>query len=386
MKKESIVLHAMYVQKHNGKYYLPYTQWVYLREIVKYYNKVCLLSPTNTIDEIENDSVVDLKDFNNIEIYELPHTPKYIQAVKFFFHYVKAYKSLSNYDEIYVRYPMPFGWLQKFFFKKKDRIIHFVGDPIDVTKSNPNFSKLKKMSLLSMFYPEHRLYMWACKGASNFTNGYHIAEKLKSYGINARPLISSTLNEEDFFENENKIIDVNEPKIIYVGYLRKAKGIETIILAFQKLLKSYPKAQLSIVGSGEFETKLNNLVFEEKIDNVKFLGHIDDRKKLNGILRKHDIFAFGSLSEGSPRVILEAMANDLAVVSTPVGSLPNVFKDKEQILFADFNNPDMFAEKIEDLIKNPNLFKGIRRNAAVLIRNFTVQNFINKIFGEKDEK
>ena len=91
-------------------------------------------------------------------------------------------------------------------------------------------------------------------------------------------------------------------------------------------------------------------------------------------------FGFASLSEGSPRVVLEAMANGLAIVSTPVGSLPKSFKNGEEILFADFNNHLDFSEKIIELISTPKLFQKIKNNGFRKVKNYTIETFIKKIF------
>lgn len=230
--------------------------------------------------------------------------------------------------------------------------------------------------------PEHFLYLWACKGAYIYTNGFHLAKRLEKQGVRAKPLISSTLNKHDFYFDKNKIINSLAPKIIYVGYLRKAKGVETVINAFLLLLMNYPNAELSVVGSGEFECELKQMVVEKNISNVNFFGHIDERKKLNNLLRTHDIFCFASMSEGSPRVILEAMANGLNVISTPVGSLPYVFKENEHVLYADFCNPEMFKLKIEELLNNGENAQKIRLAAFEQVHKFTIENFLNTVFNE----
>jgi glycosyltransferase involved in cell wall biosynthesis len=378
----SILLHAWAVHKVGQNYFLPYTHYVYLNEIIKYYDKVYLLSPIYTKEGAKNEGLITLSGFKNVDIIELPPINGYIGAIRYFFKYLSCYKKLDDITTVYARYPVPFGWLQKIYLKKAKRIIHFVGDPIDATNTNPNFSKLKKKLLLFFFKPEHSLYIWACRGASVYTNGIHIADRLRKKGIIAKPLISSTLNPDDFFFPEKQTWNNNEPKIIYVGYLRRAKGIETVINAFICLLKVFPNAKLTIVGSGEFENELKNFVKTRKILNVTFLGHIEERAQLNNIMRAHDIFCFASFSEGSPRVILEAMANGLNVVSTPVGSLPIVFRDNEHLLFADFNNANMFSSKMIELINNSAKANEIRKNAFNFSHQFTLTNFLKTIFDE----
>ena len=100
-------------------------------------------------------------------------------------------------------------------------------------------------------------------------------------------------------------------------------------------------------------------------------------------MRTHDIFCFASLSEGSPRVILEAMANGINVVSTPVGSLPTIFKHNENILFADFNNATVFSDQMINLISNENNAFLLRKNAFEKVKNYKIENFLKEIFYEK---
>lgn len=378
---KNLLIHAWIIHKSGDKYFLPYTHWVYLNEIVKYHDKICLLSPV-VENCVEIDSFVCLDKFKNIHIEELPFSSNYINSIKHFFSYYFAYKRMKNIDVSYVRYPVPFGWLQKFFLKETRRIVHFVGDPIDATKSNPNFSTIKKNILITFFMPEHLMYMWSCKGAKVYTNGFHIAERLKKYNIEAKSLISSTLINEDFYFNESRSINEKRPKILYVGYLRKAKGIETVINSFCLLQKTFSNAELSIVGSGEFEVQLRKIIIDNKIKNVTFFGHIDKRIRLNELLRSHDIFCFASLSEGSPRVILEAMANGINVVSTPVGSLPTIFENEKHLLFANFNDEKDFYLKMNSLIVKKEVAYSLRHNAFNKVKNFTIENFIKNVFNE----
>lgn len=379
MKK--ILLHAWAVQKKEGRYYLPYTHWVYLNEIVKYYDEIVLLSTCKFLKQDETTNYLDIK-FSNVSVYELPYSNGYLGAIKHFFSYRKAYKEIKDVTTYYARYPVPFGWLQKIYGKNKKRIIHYVGDPVDAAKNNPNFSALKRKVLITAFKPENALYNWACKGARVFTNGYHIAERLSKNNIKAIPIVSSTLTERDFFFKEKRINKYNT-KFIYLGNLRTAKGVETILRAFKLYNEKYENSSFKIIGSGEFEYKLQQIVKNENIKNIDFLGRIDDRDLINYHLRDSDIFLFGSLSEGSPRVVLEAIANGLIVISTPVGSLPNIFENEKDILFADFNNPYDFYEKINLITQDEALSNVIRKESYNLIQNFTIQNFLKKIFDEK---
>lgn len=374
-----ILIHAWTIEKKGSKYFLPFSHWIYLKEIVKYYDEVVLLSSCIHLESHETCENIEITSFENVSVYELPAARSYVNSIKHFFSYLKGYRSITGVTTYYSRYPTPFGWLQKIYGKNKERIIHYVGDPADVTKNNPNFSKLKKIILLSGFSLEIALYRWACKGAKVYTNGYHLAEKLQKKKIPAIPLISSTLNDSDFHFAE-KTISPENANFIYLGYLRTAKGVETVIKAFALYNERYPKSTFTIIGSGEFEQQLKKIVLENKITNIRFLGRIENRDVINKELRAADIFLFASLSEGSPRVILEAIANGLAVISTPVGSLPLFFKSNDEIIFADFNDSYDFYQKMVDLSCCHKQYESMRLSAYTKVKNLTISNFIQTIF------
>jgi glycosyltransferase involved in cell wall biosynthesis len=387
MKK--LIIHAWVVHKQNNRYFIPYTHWIYLHEIVKHYSEICLIAPVNLNAPGDNNTLFPLDDMPSVTVHDLPYSgDSYKASAKHFLSYYKAYKSLhKQYDKAYVRYPVPFGWLSMLFFKKADRTIHFVGYPLEVTKLNPEFSTLKKAVLISLFTPEHKLYIQACKGARVFTNGHHIKDSLLKQGIKATAVTSSTLVESDFYFDTVKRFDTANIKLIHIGHLRKWKNIDVIIKAFKEVSVAYPGATLTIVGDGECREQLEQLAVTLNIaGKVIFAGHAARRDDLVAHLRSHDIFCFSSVSEGSPRVIVEAMANGINVVSTPVGSLPFVFEDEKDIVFAGFDDDADFSKKILFLIQNGETAFNIRQQAYEKAQGFTIQAFIKTILGETQVK
>lgn len=378
---KNILIHAWTIDFDGVNYYLPYTHWIYLKEIKKYYQKVYLLCPTHKILTNSNKNLKSIGSFENVTIINLPASKGYIAAIIYFFNYLVAYKKLKGKVSIvYARYPVPFGWLQKVFFANQQRIIHYVGDPADSIRNNPKINKIKKHILLFLFKPEQKLYLWACNGAKVYTNGDHLAKVLIDQGVNAIPLVSSTLTKNDFYFETNKKIDPNKPKLLYIGFLRKAKGVETLIEAYKLIKNKISGVSFTIVGTGEMEFVLRDKVKSMNLEGVNFLGHIDDREHLNRIMREHDIFCFASLSEGSPRVILEAMASGINVVSTPVGSLPFTFTDSQEILFADYHNESLFYSKIMEVIQDEKKAEDIRYTSYEMVKKFTIEKFIQTIF------
>ena len=380
--KNSILIQAWGIYENNNKYYIEYTHAIYLRTIIEHYKNIDLVSPvtlTNDFKKLNNYVLLD--DISkNISVHKLPALKSYFSAYKNFIKYIKLYYSLRKieFDTVYTRFPSPFGWLQMFFFE--NRVVHFVGDPIDTVLKNNKIGFFRSTLKVLFFLPEYIMFILTCYGnVKVFTNGFHISKKLKKFGITAKPLISTTLICSDFYCKEI-LKNPKNIKLLYAGYLRKAKGVDVVINAFKLLADEFPSTfSLCIVGQGEDELFLKNLVDSLHIE-VSFLGHIDDRDALNNIMRESDIFCFASLSEGSPRVILEAIANGLSVITTPVGSLPYVFKDKQDLLFFNFNDPKDLARKVTSLAFNYEVRKELNESAYKKVQGFKIESFVKEVF------
>jgi glycosyltransferase involved in cell wall biosynthesis len=377
--KSNLLIHAWNISKFNNNYYIKSIDNRYLNEIKKHFFLIYLLSSINNISENETKDL-DLIKGSAIKIIELPFIKNYISSIKYFYNYFIIYKNLVNVDTIYVRYPVPFGWLSKLFHNDKNRIIHFVGYSLDVIKSNTTRNYFFKILILLFYIPEFILNLWSTLGAKVFSNGRYISNKLIKYGIKSEVLVSSTLYESDFYYSiANKDLKKNL-KLIFIGSLFESKRVDIVLLAFKNIQKIYPNSILTIVGHGNFD--IFNFIKNNDIANVNYLGFINDRNYINELLRTHDIFCFASVTEGSPRVILEAMASGLAVVSTPVGSLPFLFESEKDIIYFDFNNIDSLVDNLNNLIKNPALYESIRYNAFLKIKDNTIEKYISRIFHE----
>jgi glycosyltransferase involved in cell wall biosynthesis len=101
---------------------------------------------------------------------------------------------------------------------------------------------------------------------------------------------------------------------VTMGRLNKQKGQWHLIRAFQKVVKEIPDAHLYIMGEGEMEESLKNLISELHLtDAVTMTGYI---RNPHGIYSQCEIFVFPSLFEGLGNVLLEALAFDMPIISS----------------------------------------------------------------------
>jgi glycosyltransferase involved in cell wall biosynthesis len=124
------------------------------------------------------------------------------------------------------------------------------------------------------------------------------------------------------------------PHILFFGRLKRFKGVHLIIKAMKKINQQYPKAVLSIVGTGDSDylqelkqlrTKLNledNVVFHE----LGFRGSAADKVKL---LQSAWVSVFPSAREGFGLVVVEANACGTPTIAADVPGLRDTVRDNE---------------------------------------------------------
>ena len=155
------------------------------------------------------------------------------------------------------------------------------------------------------------------------------------------------------------------PRILTVGRLTSAdtyKGFDTLIEAMPTIRQEYPAARLRIVGTGDDQPRLAELVQHLGVaGSVDFLGAIDDdalRLEYNAC----DLFALPSRREGFGLVYLEAMIHGKPCIAARAGGAPEVVNDTVGRL-VDYGNITELAAAVGDLVRHPCDSEVVRRHA-----------------------
>lgn len=374
------------ISKYYNNYYIPLTHFIYLKYLAteSKYNTIYIVSPILC----EDDPVMFKFEihFDNVFIIELPYAHNYISAQKNILDYYKILRDISSKTDIfYCRVPDPFSWMPSLCSKSKT-IMHFVGNSIEAIKYNEKWSWFKKQKMILGYLPDYILTLMAAKRSKVYTNGFHLAQNLKRYGIKSETVISSVIS-KDSFDDFLPDLERNLPPIqlIYIGFTRYAKGMNCLMGLFNILYINNINFLFHIIGDGEMFDEMQQYIIQNKLDNNVILhGQLTSRFDINKLLRQSDLFIFSSLSEGSPRVILEAMSQGIPVISTPVGSLPYIFKDKEDIRFVNYNDVNEFYKIICEYLSDKYTFIQQRKRAYFKVKkNYTAESFFEKIFTYK---
>lgn len=145
----------------------------------------------------------------------------------------------------------------------------------------------------------------------------------KEFGLKNIKVIYNPLDIEDIMKKtkEKKIVKRDKQFVfLTIGRLTEQKGQWFLIRAFYNVCKKNSNAYLLIIGEGELNKKLKNLVSNLNINkNVKFLGL---QKNVFPFIKYSDCFILTSLWESFGQVLIEALALNKLIISTDCVSGP----------------------------------------------------------------
>ncbi len=173
------------------------------------------------------------------------------------------------------------------------------------------------------------------------------------------------------------------PLIGVVARLQPEKGIANFLKAAARISSSCPSARFLVVGDGPLREELLRLVDRLGIrGRVHFLGHRADARALIGLL---DVLVVPSLTEGTPLIVLEAMAGGVPVVASAVGGIPDQVRHGKEGLLVPPADPAALGDAVLELLRDPDRARRLgeagRRRADSEFAHATMVGRIEAVYG-----
>jgi glycosyltransferase involved in cell wall biosynthesis len=154
----------------------------------------------------------------------------------------------------------------------------------------------------------------------------------------------------------------NGRDVLYLAHLIRRKGFDDLIKAFAQVVAEVPDARLVFCGSGEtdYAKELGDKLGISA--NIVFRGWIPE----SGIadqLAAATVFCLPSYDEGLPMGILEAMSSGVAVVTTPVGGVPDVLTHERNALLVKPGDVPDLGKQLTRLLQDASLRKRLSEEA-----------------------
>lgn len=237
--------------------------------------------------------------------------------------------------------------------------------------------KIIYTKLVKRFYKKAEKIISLSLGAKlDLVENFHIpASNIK---VIYNPLdIKKVINLSDEKIDDNKLNE-NKKNIIIVGTLTKSKGHKYLIEAIRILtIEKALDIHLYIVGTGELEKSLKELVIKKNIESrVSFVGFKSNPYKY---IKKCDIFILPALWEGFGNVIVEAMASSTPVISTNCESGPKeIIESEKNGLIVEMKNSVSIVDAVERLLNDNDLYSEIQKNAFERAFDFDIRTIISE--------
>lgn len=267
---------------------------------------------------------------------------------------------------------LPFMWLAQVW--KKKTVVHFHSFSVDTTIGSKwawvyqyHFGKADVVITLSDFWRRQ---------VADFLKD--TTGKVKIV-YNPCPDIKEKSGMGVFVDSDAHIPAKNV--ILYAGTIMPRKGYADLIQSFAKISGNHQDWMIVFAGNGEIE---KGQILAESLgisSQTVFLGWCSGVDK-DKAFREASIFCLPSYAEGFPMAVLDAWAYGLPVITTPVGGIPDVAKDGENMLIFKPGDIDGLANCLERMITDITLRTNISNASKEFAKNEFNINTINGMIGD----
>jgi glycosyltransferase involved in cell wall biosynthesis len=179
---------------------------------------------------------------------------------------------------------------------------------------------------------------------------------------------------------------VSPPLILAVGQLKERKGFPVLLRACHLLMQEGAEFQCEIIGDGPDRSSLEQLWRDLGLeDTVTFVGAKPNAAVMNRYLDASIfvlpcVIASNDDRDGIPNVLLEAMANELPIISTPVSGIPEILQDEVTGLMSKSGDEESLADAMSRLLRDPGLRVALgRRGREVVREHFDIHKNIGRL-------
>jgi glycosyltransferase involved in cell wall biosynthesis len=251
----------------------------------------------------------------------------------------KAKFIIFSAQNVFKKYPFPFSRFEKYTFKNADYAFLMNGEVAEILRKK---GYCKKFTILPL-------------------------------GVDTDIFCKK---EVSFLKKEIRLRDF---VIGFIGKITKQKGILDLFEAVSQLNE---KIQLLVIGNGDLKGEVEHLVKSLGLRERTILMDAVPHSQVPNYLNCMDVLVFPSitlpdLKEQFGRIIIEGMACEVPVIGSDSGEIPATI-GKAGLIFKEEDVVDL-KEKIEALIKNPNLRATLAKNG----RKRVLKNFSWKVIAEK---
>ena len=193
---------------------------------------------------------------------------------------------------------------------------------------------------------------------------------------NVKWIFATSLSEEELRGCYARNVEhrISSPRLILAGRQEPGKGADVVIESLPRIIEHFPGTTLGIVGDGSALGDLKEqAVLRGLSDRVVFHGRVSHERVL-ALFRQADLFCYPTSSEGFPKVVIEAMACGLPVVTTPVSVLPRLLAAGGGVLIQKPSAGEV-CRAVQDCLANPARYSLMSERAVATAKEYSLESW-----------
>jgi glycosyltransferase involved in cell wall biosynthesis len=322
--------------------------------------------------------------FPENDITFLPPLRTTLTSQRYFFSARRFLRRFANEsDVLFIR--LPFQLPVCLLGLRKPKLLQVVSNPLGVINASTDYHGIMKPLAKSFAKHTEKTMLKLVKEPQTriVTNGREMWDVLGC--SKGRIVVSTCIYKREMKPRMNFELN-NPPQILFVGYVRPEKGIETLLEAFTSLRRKR-ELRLTIAGGSDRSTNAEKLALQGIQQNpfhkdITFTGMLDFGEPLFELFRTHDVYVLSSLSEGTPRTIVEARCFGCPVVATKVGGVPSSVEDGVDGLLVEPKSANQMATAIEKILDDEKLRLELIENGLARSHEFSLEHFADTLVEE----
>lgn len=197
---------------------------------------------------------------------------------------------------------------------------------------------------------------------------------------NVKWIFSTSLRREQMNGVHPKVLpDDGSVRLVIACRQEERKGTDVVIESMPAIVQAFPNARLDVIGDGSLLPKLKKRAAELGVNqSITFHGKLEHSLVLK-FLRECHLFCYPtSASEGFPKVVLEALANGMPVITTRISVLPQLIGKGCGILL-DSASPEELAATVIKIYSDKAGYEEMSQKAAEVSKQFCLEDWRDQI-------
>lgn len=215
---------------------------------------------------------------------------------------------------------------------------------------------------------------YACKRSDHLITSYPSTkyQLVKLFGIDPEKItvIPYAVNHQNYYVEEKT--EKNRYQVSFLGEAKRAKGMDSAILAFKEVQREIPAARLVLASRGSELMEMQKLAKDSLLrGSYTFVGFIPE-DKMRKFYNQTDVFLFPS-RYGFGLSSLEAAACGTPAVVGATLDAKDFWKDED--LLVDPDKPADLARKVVRLLTDRKLYEAKRAELIKIVKSYSWKTF-----------